>query len=167
VYKLKTQPELVQYYHAVAGFPTKPSWLKAIKNKQYPSWPGLTWEATNKNFPESEETSKDHGRKTRNSLRSTKMSATRDSNNNETNETTHPPCPHSKQKEAIMQTFDLNDKAKCLMYTNQTSRFPKKSSHGNQYIMVLIEIDSNAILVEALKNQTAGKMIRAYQVLVN
>ncbi len=34
VYKLKTQPELVRYYHAAAGFPTKPSWLKAIKNKQ-------------------------------------------------------------------------------------------------------------------------------------
>jgi hypothetical protein len=56
VYELKTQPELVRYYHAAAGFPTKPSWLKAIKNKQYPSWPGLTWEATDKHFPESEET---------------------------------------------------------------------------------------------------------------
>ncbi len=52
------------------------------------------------------------------------------------------------------------------MYTDQTGRFPKKSSRGNQYIMVLIEIDSNAILVEAMKHQTAGKMIRAYQVLV-
>jgi hypothetical protein len=90
------------------------------------------------------------------------MSATRDSDDDETNETTHPPCPHSKQKEAIMQTFDFNDEAKCLMYTNQMGSFPKKSSRGNQYIMVLIEIDSNAILVEAIKNQTAGKMIRAY-----
>jgi hypothetical protein len=71
------------------------------------------------------------------------------------------------QKEAIMQTFDLNDKAEHLMYTNQIGRFPKKSSRGNQYIMVLIEIDSNAILVKAMKNQTAGEMIRAYQVLVN
>jgi hypothetical protein len=53
------------------------------------------------------------------------------------------------------------------MYTNQTGRLPKKSSHSNQYIMVLIEIDSNAILVEAMKNRTAGKMIRAYQVLMN
>ena len=34
VYELKTQPELVRYYHAAAGFPTKPLWLKAIKNKQ-------------------------------------------------------------------------------------------------------------------------------------
>jgi hypothetical protein len=32
--------------------------------------------------------------------------------------------------------------------------------------MVLIEIDSNAILVEAMKNHSAGEMIRAYQVLV-
>jgi hypothetical protein len=37
MYKLKTQPEHVRYYHAAAGFPTKPSWLKAIKNKQYVS----------------------------------------------------------------------------------------------------------------------------------
>jgi hypothetical protein len=33
--QLKTQPELVRYYHAAASFPTKPSWLKTIKNKQY------------------------------------------------------------------------------------------------------------------------------------
>ncbi len=52
-----------------------------------------------------------------------------------------------------MRTFDLNDEAKCLMYIEQTGRFPKKSSCRNQYIMVLIEIDSNAILVEAIKNQ--------------
>ena len=37
VYKLKTKPELIQYYHTAAGFPTKPTWIKAIKNKQYTS----------------------------------------------------------------------------------------------------------------------------------
>ena len=52
------------------------------------------------------------------------------------------------------------------MYTDQTGKFPKKSSKGNHYIMVLIEIDSNAILAEAMKNRTAGEMIRAYLVLV-
>ncbi len=30
VFKLKTQPELVQYHHASAGFPTKPTWLATI-----------------------------------------------------------------------------------------------------------------------------------------
>ncbi len=39
-------------------------------------------------------------------------------------------------------------------------------SCGYQYIMVLIKIDSNVILVEAMKNHLAGEMIQAYQVLV-
>jgi hypothetical protein len=42
VYELKTQPELVRYLHASAGFPTKPTWLRAVRNRQYASWPGLT-----------------------------------------------------------------------------------------------------------------------------
>ncbi len=53
------------------------------------------------------------------------------------------------------------------MNTDQTGRFPKKSIWGHQYIMVLIEINSNAILVEAMKNCMTGEMIRAYQVLVD
>ena len=32
VYELKTQPELIRYYHATAGFPTKPTWVAVIKN---------------------------------------------------------------------------------------------------------------------------------------
>jgi hypothetical protein len=52
------------------------------------------------------------------------------------------------------------------MYTNQTGKFPKKSSPGYQYIMLLIKIDSNVILVKAIKNRTAEEMIQAYQVLV-
>ena len=31
VYGVKTKPEWTRYYHAVAGFPTKPMWLAAIK----------------------------------------------------------------------------------------------------------------------------------------
>ena len=40
--------------------------------------------------------------------------------------------------------FDLSNEAQLVMYTNQTGKFPKKSSKVNHYIMVLIEIDSNA-----------------------
>ena len=60
VYDLKTQPELIRYLHACASFPTKPSWMKAIKNRQYASWPGLTVKAVAKHFPESDETIKGH-----------------------------------------------------------------------------------------------------------
>ena len=41
IYKLKVKPELVCYYHAAAGFPTKPSCIAAINNNHYESWPGL------------------------------------------------------------------------------------------------------------------------------
>ncbi len=61
----------------------------------------------------------------------------------------------------------MEDKAAQKIYTNQPGQFPKKSSHGNQYIMVLTKIDSNAILIEHMKNRTAGEMIRAYQVLID
>ena len=63
--------------------------------------------------------------------------------------------------------FYLSDEAQRLMYTDQTGKFPKKSSKGNHYIMVLIEINSNAILVEAMKNRSAGEMIRAYLILIS
>ena len=47
----------------------------AIKNKQYPAWPGLTVDAVRKHFPESEETHKGHRRKIPSGLRSTKPKA--------------------------------------------------------------------------------------------
>jgi hypothetical protein len=53
------------------------------------------------------------------------------------------------------------------MYTYQTGQFPTKSSRDHQYIMVLIKIDSNAILVKAIKNRTTGEINQAYQVLVD
>jgi hypothetical protein len=37
--------------------------MTIFSNKKYASWPGLTWEAVNKHFPESEETLKGHGQK--------------------------------------------------------------------------------------------------------
>ena len=72
VYELKIKPELVRYYHAVTGFPTKPSWLAAIKNGHYRTWPGLDATIAAKYFPESHETWKGHGRNIKSGLRSTK-----------------------------------------------------------------------------------------------
>jgi hypothetical protein len=71
VYELKTQPELVQYYHAAAGFPTKPTWLKAIKNMQFASWLGLPADAVKRHYLDSKETPKGHGRKAPSGLHST------------------------------------------------------------------------------------------------
>ncbi len=53
------------------------------------------------------------------------------------------------------------------MFSNQTGQLPIQSLvRGNKYIMVMVEINSNAILVEPMKNSKDAKMIRAYNALL-
>jgi hypothetical protein len=141
----------------MAGFPTKPSWLKAIKNKQYASWPGLTWEVAKGHYPVRSLWKTQDKKQT---------AINKDNGNNKNAEAAHLCWSIIKQKEAIIETYDLSNEAKRLMYTNQTSKFSKKLSLSSLYIMVLLEINSNAILVEAMKTRLAGEMIQAYQMLV-
>ena len=72
IYDLKVQPEIIRYYHVAAGFPTKPTWIKAIINGHYSTWTGLTTKNASKYFPEADETWQGHGRKTKSGLQSTK-----------------------------------------------------------------------------------------------
>ena len=41
-------------------------------------------------------------------------------------------------------------------YSDQTGRFPYKSSQGNEYIMIVYDYNSNAILCEPLKSKAAA-----------
>ena len=181
---MKTQPELVWYHHAAAGFPTKPTFLAAIKNKQFPSWPGLTVDAVRKHFPESEETHKGHGRKIPSGLRSKKPKSLPnqssffltgeecsilDKDSNERwEESMRTVRLLSKERTVYYEIHDYDEFTKqSKVWTDQTGRLPKKSSRGNQYVMVLAESNSDAILAEPMKNRTSGEMIRAYQVLID
>ena len=62
---------------------------------------------------------------------------------------------------------EANDDLLQLIYTDGTGRFPKASRKGMNYILVLVEIDSGAILVEAMRNRSAGEQCLAYQVLLD
>jgi hypothetical protein len=166
VYKSKTLPELVQHHHASAGFPTKPTWFAAIKNKHFKLWPGLNLNAARKHFPDSEEMHKGHGRKTPSGLCSTKTKQGPHFDNCDNTfgykqEAQLTLGPVKKEKTISYRVLDLVDEA------TQKSRFPKKSSKGNQYIIVLMESNSDVILVKAMKNRSSGKMIRAYQKLID
>jgi hypothetical protein len=66
-----------------------------------------------------------------------------------------------------IKVHNTEEDAVDTIFTDQTGHFPKKSSKGNQYIRVLCDIDSNSILVAAMKNRTSGEMIRAYQELID
>ncbi len=75
--------------------------------------------------------------------------------------------PIKKEKSIFIKILDMEEEATQKIWTDQPGRFPKKSMKGNQYMMVLAESDSDAILVEQMKNRTSGEMIRAYQELIN
>ena len=47
------------------------------------------------------------------------------------------------------------------VFSDQTGHFPTRSQRGNKYIMVMVEINSNAILVEPLKSRKDLELTRA------
>ncbi len=75
--------------------------------------------------------------------------------------------PVKKEKTISYRVLDLADEATQKIWSDQPGRFPKKSSKGNQYIMVITESNSDIILVEAMKKCSSGEMIRAYQKLID
>ena len=54
-----------------------------------------------------------------------------------------------------------------VIYSDGTGRLPKTSRRGMNYIMVMVEIGSKAILPEAMRNRLAAKQCRAYQLLLD
>jgi hypothetical protein len=101
-------------------------------------------------------TSKGHMNQTCKNVRSTKAKRT-------TLETCDTSQLHGKKVRDIYTT--MYDICK-TMFLDQTGQFPTCLKSGNKYIMVLVEIDSNAILVEPMKNRKDAEMIRAYNALL-
>jgi hypothetical protein len=142
--------------HAIRGYPVNLTWLKAIKAGNYVGWPMLMERNVQNYYPEAIKTAKGHLNQTRKNVCST------------------------KEKPAPLDTCDTSQlhgkkahnvytemyKVRKTMFLNQTGQFPMQSQQGNKYIMVMVEIDSNAILVEPIKSCKDAEMIQAYDALL-
>jgi hypothetical protein len=126
-------------------------------------------DAIKHHYPDSEKTPKGHGRKTPSGLWLTKQTTLTldDSKDTGDSHTSALPCPTKKDCTIFIRVLDMEDEATQKIFTDQPGRFPKKLSYGNQYIMPLTKINSNAILIKPMKNRTAGEMILAYQALID
>jgi len=162
VYDMPSIQPAIRYLHAAAGFPTKSTWLKAIRNNNYMSWPLLTVKNVNKYFPESEETQQGHMKSQRQNVRSTrvknkvhpkevevKIEPGEEEEDSKTNV--------EKENDIMIDVYDTNN----TIYTDQTGKFPSVSSRGNRYQMILTHMDTNSIWVKATNNKTEGEMILA------
>ena len=74
----KTKSELASYLHTAAGCPTKSTFVEAINNRNFITWPGLTSKIVSKNMPLSIQTLKVHLRQEQQNIRSTKTIPTKE-----------------------------------------------------------------------------------------
>jgi len=155
VYDLPSTEQAIKWMHAVCGYPVKSTWLKAIKAGNFIGWPMLTEKNVNKYYPETVETPKGHLNQSRKNVRSTKAKPLEEYTNKHQLE-------GKKEKDVYIKVYD----AKETIYSDQTGAFPTRSRSGNKYIMVMVHIDSNAILVEPIKSRKDAEMIRAYNALM-
>jgi len=123
VYELPSIEPTIRYLHGVAGFPTKTSWLKAIRKGNYLSWPLINVKNIAKYFPESEETQKGH------------MRGQHQGEDKPTN------IPHQKKGDILITEHEV----KSLMYADHTGLFPAVLSLGNKYIMILHHLNSTLL----------------------
>ena len=153
VYEIKTKKEIIKFLHKAAGSPVKSTWIQAIKNGQYTTWPGLTTKIVEKYLEKSQATVKGHMKQTRQNIRSTKNTQSAETTLNLHTEKTH-------------HVYATIIDGKEEIYTDLTGAFPWKSSTGNQYIFVLYDFDSNNIITSPVKNRTKGEIKQAYEKLL-
>jgi len=138
------------------GYPVKSTWLKAIKAGNYVGWPMLNERNVQKYYLETIETAKGHLNQTRKNVRSTKAKTL-------PLETCDSSQLHGKKvRDVYTETYMVHE----TMFSHQTGQFLTHSQQGNKYIMVMVEIDSNAILVEPMKSRKDEEMIHAYNALL-
>ncbi|KAL7508361.1 hypothetical protein ACHAXN_006033 [Cyclotella atomus] len=142
VYDLPSTEQAIKWIHAMCGYPVRFTWIKAVKAGNFIRWPLLTEKNIAKYYTETDETPKGHMNQTRKNY----------------SETTR----HKKEQDVFVKTYDVGE----TIFSDQTGKYPVQSQRGNKYIMVIAEIDSNAILMEPMKSRNDTKMIQAYDVLV-
>eukprot|EP00978_Attheya_sp_CCMP212_P021146 scaffold61395_cov46-Attheya_sp.AAC.2 len=94
---------------------------------------------------------------TRQGIRSTKPRS---------DDTQSPIIQENKTNTVYLAIIDPKDPSGNI-YTDLCGRFPILSAQGNQYIFILYDYDSNAILSRAMKNRSDKEMTRFFSELAD
>jgi hypothetical protein len=154
-YDLPSIPALIAYLHGTAGFPVKSTWLTAIKRGAYTSWPGLTYTLAARYCPEADETLRGHMAQPRQHIRSMQTPAT-------TAAPLQRPLSPSEANPSKANSVEFHKLPINSILTDNTSRFEPLACSGNQYIMVALHSNSNAILVRPFASKQDAHRIAAY-----
>jgi hypothetical protein len=157
-----TKQDLATFLHACTFSPLPSTFLRAVQRGHFNTWPGLTSSLITKYLPKSLATSKGHLRMQQKNIQSTKpititpdlplavsldVSPSREPNN----------TPTHVVFTSMITSTDLHKS-----YSDQTGKFPVQSSRGYNYVMVLYDYDSNAILTKPLKTRQSSELTKAW-----
>ena len=161
---------MAKFLHAACFAPTKTTFIKAVKNNHFLSWPGLEPELMSKHLEINESTIKGHMKRERSNLQSTKGTPTKigldEIEVKKVKEDFFPTSnsPNVKTHEIAYKLLERSSQAgKAFM--DLTGKYPTKSISGNQYIVVAYNYDANAILAEPIPNRQAKSITNAYELM--
>ena len=135
--------ELATFYHRCLLCPVKSTFLAAIKNNQFSTWPGLTTELISKYLEPQENTAQGHMRHSFKGVKSTRNSDNYKIPN------------HKKSKHLYIRCIEPTGK----VYSDQTENFPLTSTRGFKYILIFYDVDSNAIISRPLKSKEGKELL--------
>jgi hypothetical protein len=161
--KKQTKIDLATYLHAACCSPVPSTFIKAIKNNHFTTWPGLDVELITKHLVPTLATTKGHLHQERQNLQSTKDQSQVSSTDMDNDFFPTSDTPNRKTNDVVysITQFEPKDRA----YMDLTGRFPYQSSRGNTYILVGYHYDANAILAIPIKNRTAGEITNGWKQL--
>jgi hypothetical protein len=127
VYEHKSIQDTITYLHACCFSPVTDTWLKAIQNVHFATWPSVTVENVRKYLSKYETISKGHMNQIKKNILSTQPDVDQ-------------PAPEpdivqeDKGKYMYVTVMETNQ-----IYTDLTGRFPTTSLSGNKYILILYD----------------------------
>ena len=167
-----TPSELVAFAHATLFSPALSTLKQALDRGYLPNFVGLTAKALTKHPPHSVAMIKGHLDQARKNQRSTKQ----------TKPKSLVPPPPDLVLPTLDDIFPASDPDNARTHTcyaavvdpsevsgqihsDQTGKFVVASSSGNNYVLVVYDYDSNAILVEPMRSRTGPCILAAFKVI--
>jgi hypothetical protein len=146
----------IAFLHAAAGYPVLSTWLKAIEAGYFATWPGLTATTVRRYLPASIISAKGHLDQQRANTRSTQPKSTALASSQPTNTTT----TETARTHAI---FVDCQPISGQVFSDLPGKFLVTSSRGMNYILLVYDYDSNAIITEPIKSRSGHDITQGYK----
>ena len=161
--KDKTSSDLAQYLFATAFSPSMSTFKKAIQNGNFVTWPGIHKLNFEKLLGTTIASEKGHLDQEKKGLQSTTLTNYYNDNfpdkiPEKTNNRFITICDAINKNNTVLTTAP-----KSKAYVDLTGRFPHMSSRGNQYLVVMYDYDTNAIVFEPIKTRQSKEIYNAFK----